>query len=62
MCESKNIKHIVEDRVYKQKGSITRIPSVPRNKCFSCGEQFFSSESYDVINAHPSKKKSAANY
>lgn len=61
MCNSSDIKYVIEDRVYKLKDGIVRIPDVPKNKCFSCGEQFFGPESYEVINAFSSKKKAAAN-
>lgn len=61
MCKSSKIKYIVEDRIYKHKHGVTKIPNVPRQKCFSCGEQFFGPESYDVINAFSGKKKSAVN-
>ena len=59
MCGSANIKYVIEDRVYKVKNDIVRIPNVPRNKCFSCGEQFFGPESYEVINSFSIKKKTA---
>ena len=59
MCDSSDIKYVIDDRVYKLKDGIVRIPNVPRNKCFSCGEQFFGPESYEVINAFSGKKKAA---
>lgn len=60
MCDSANIKYVIEDRVYTVRNDIVRIPNVPRNKCFSCGEQFFGPESYEVINSFSIKKKAAA--
>lgn len=59
VCDSSKIKQIVEDRVYFHKHKKIEIPNVPREKCFSCGEQFFGPDSYDVINAYRNKKKVA---
>ena len=59
MCDSAKIKYVIEDRIYKEKRGETRIPDVPRYKCFSCKEQFFGAEAYDVINAYSSWKKAA---
>ena len=49
-CGSKKIKHIVKDRTYFNKnGKKIVIPKIPHEKCFSCGERFFGSDSFDII-------------
>jgi YgiT-type zinc finger domain-containing protein len=50
MCESSEIRIIIEDRSYKKPGEKrVVVPNVPREKCFSCGEQFFDQDSFEVI-------------
>ncbi len=60
MCESCEIREIVEDRVYEKNGKKVIVPNVPREKCFSCGEQFFDQDSFEVIEAFFENKKKAA--
>lgn len=58
MCDSREIREIVEDRVYQKPGEkVVVVPNVPREKCFSCGEQFFDQDSFGVIEAFFEKKK-----
>lgn len=61
MCDSKEIREVIEDRIYEKNGKKVTVPNVPREKCFSCGEQFFDQDSFEVIEAFfEGKKKTAA--
>jgi len=60
MCESSEIREIIEDRVYEKNGRKIIVPSVPREKCFSCGEQFFDQGSFEVIESFFEDKKKTA--
>ena len=60
MCDSTNIKYIVEDRTYKKNGKKIIVPAVPREKCFSCGEQFFDQNSFEIIEAFFENTKKTA--
>ncbi|MBI4041636.1 MAG: YgiT-type zinc finger protein [Deltaproteobacteria bacterium] len=57
MCGSSEIREIVEDRVYEKLGKKVVVPDVPREKCFSCGEQFFDQDSFEVIESFFGKNK-----
>ena len=60
MCDSKKIREITEDRIYEKNGKKIIVPAVPREKCFSCGEQFFDQTSFEVIETFFENKKKAA--
>ena len=60
MCDSPEIREIIEDRTYEKEGEKVIVPNVPREKCFSCGEQFFDQTSFEVIETFFEDKKKSA--
>ena len=56
-CNSSNFKEIIEDRVYEKQGKKVVVPNVPREKCFSCGEQFFGPVACQIIDDFFEKKE-----
>lgn len=57
ICESRNIKFVKNNIKFQTSKGRIIIPNVPRQKCFSCGEEFFDHHANLIIDKYRSKKK-----
>jgi YgiT-type zinc finger domain-containing protein len=60
LCGSPKIQRINEDFKAVIHGKKRAIPDVERQKCFSCGEEFFDHTSNEKLDAFRRKSKAAA--
>ncbi len=60
ICESERIKVITGELTFQTHEGQTTIPNVKRQKCLSCGEEFFDHQANLVLDRYRCKKALAA--